>query len=128
MNNTICEFSSDPEQGRRGGSAVLPEIRVTVKKNPLVLFFIAALVAAMLFAGMHMAARIAPTALPRDNSWAASPQTSSFKPSTARPQTLWPARQSRSAQFLATYCGPCKLEMPWFVELQKEYARKVFRS
>src|SRR6202451_4044343 len=23
--------------------------------------------------------------------------------------------------FWATYCGPCKIEMPWFVELQKEY-------
>jgi thiol-disulfide isomerase/thioredoxin len=23
--------------------------------------------------------------------------------------------------FWATYCGPCKVEMPWFVELQKKY-------
>jgi thiol-disulfide isomerase/thioredoxin len=23
--------------------------------------------------------------------------------------------------FWATYCEPCKVEMPWFVELQKEY-------
>jgi thiol-disulfide isomerase/thioredoxin len=24
--------------------------------------------------------------------------------------------------FWATYCEPCKIEMPWFVELQKQYA------
>src|ERR1700686_2393772 len=23
--------------------------------------------------------------------------------------------------FWATYCGPCKIEMPWFVELQREH-------
>lgn len=23
--------------------------------------------------------------------------------------------------FWATYCGPCKIEMPWFVDLQKKY-------
>ncbi|HKT52672.1 MAG TPA: TlpA disulfide reductase family protein [Candidatus Angelobacter sp.] len=25
--------------------------------------------------------------------------------------------------FWATYCGPCKIEMPWFVELQNKYGK-----
>jgi thiol-disulfide isomerase/thioredoxin len=25
--------------------------------------------------------------------------------------------------FWATYCGPCKIEMPWFVELQNQYGK-----
>src|SRR5258708_14754774 len=29
--------------------------------------------------------------------------------------------------FSATYCGPCKIEMPWFVELQKEYGLQGFQ-
>src|SRR5437016_4339345 len=29
--------------------------------------------------------------------------------------------------FWATWCGPCKIEMPWFVELQKEYGPQGFQ-
>jgi thiol-disulfide isomerase/thioredoxin len=29
--------------------------------------------------------------------------------------------------FWATYCEPCKIEMPWFVELQKQYGPEGFQ-
>jgi thiol-disulfide isomerase/thioredoxin len=28
--------------------------------------------------------------------------------------------------FWATWCGPCKIEMPWFEELRKQYAAQGF--
>ena len=38
-----------------------------------------------------------------------------------------PAREGGAANFWATWCGPCKIETPWLVELQNEYGRKVCR-
>jgi thiol-disulfide isomerase/thioredoxin len=28
--------------------------------------------------------------------------------------------------FWATWCGPCKIEMPWFIEFQRQYKDKGF--
>jgi thiol-disulfide isomerase/thioredoxin len=92
------------------------------RRNPAALFFVAALVATMLYIGFHAARR----------------------PDSAGPGSLDPAGKSAPdftlesldgknvslssfrgqvilLNFWATWCGPCKIEMPWFVELQKEY-------
>jgi thiol-disulfide isomerase/thioredoxin len=99
-----------------------------VKRNPLVLFFIAAIVAAMLFAGVRMARDN------RSNSPAKGQLIGNLAPDFEL-QTLEGKNLKLSdlrgkavlLNFWATYCGPCKIEMPWFVELQKEYGPQGFQ-
>jgi thiol-disulfide isomerase/thioredoxin len=99
-----------------------------VKKNPLILFFIAAIVAVMLFAGIRTA---------RNNRMGA-PVKGQLIGSMA-PDFELPSLDGKNLKlsdlrgkavllnFWATYCGPCKIEMPWFVELQKEYGPQGFQ-
>jgi thiol-disulfide isomerase/thioredoxin len=99
-----------------------------VKRNPLLLFFIAAIVAAMLFAAIRMA---------RHNR-ASGPGKGQLMGNLA-PDFELPSLDGKNLKlsdlrgkavllnFWATYCGPCKIEMPWFVELQKEYGPQGFQ-
>jgi len=82
----------------------------------------------MLFAGMHMARKN------RANGPAKGQLMGSVAPDFEL-QTLDGKNLKLSGlrgkavllNFWATYCGPCKLEMPWFVELQKEYGPQGFQ-
>jgi len=99
-----------------------------VKRNPLILFFVAAIVAAMLFAGVRMSRR----------NRAGAPGNGQLMGSLA-PDFELPALDGKKMKlsdlrgkavllnFWATYCGPCKIEMPWFVELQKQYGPQGFQ-
>jgi len=99
-----------------------------VKRNPLILFFIAAIVAAMLFAGIRIARNN------RANGPAKGQLIGNLAPDFEL-QTLDGKSLKLSdlrgkavlLNFWATYCGPCKIEMPWFVELQKEYGPQGFQ-
>ncbi len=99
-----------------------------MKRNPLILFFIAVLVAAMLFAGLRIARR----------NRASGPAKGQLMGNLA-PDFELPALDGKNLKlsglrgkavllnFWATYCEPCKVEMPWFVELQKEYGPQGFQ-
>ena len=99
-----------------------------MKRNPLILFFVAAIVAAMLFAGIRMARNN------RANGPAKGQLIGSLAPDFDL-QTLDGKSMKLSdlrgkavlLNFWATYCGPCKIEMPWFVELQKQYGPQGFQ-
>ena len=99
-----------------------------MKRNPLILFFIAAIVAAMLFAGIRMARHN------RVNGPARGQLIGNLAPDFELPELdgkklkLSDLRgKAVLLNFWATYCGPCKIEMPWFVELQKEYGPQGFQ-
>lgn len=93
------------------------------KRNPAALFFVAAVVAAMLFVGFH-AARKAGAGGPPDSLDPAGKGAPDFTLAAldGKNVTLSSYRgQAVLLNFWATWCGPCKIEMPWFIELQKEY-------
>ena len=92
-----------------------------MKRDPLALVAIAIAVALMLFFGFHMAHRAAGST-PRLAASSVAPDFTlesldgkSMKLSDLRGKAVL-------LNFWATWCSPCKIEMPWFVELQKQYA------
>ncbi|MGA7575691.1 MAG: TlpA disulfide reductase family protein [Terriglobales bacterium] len=99
-----------------------------MRKNPLIPFFIAAIVAVMLFAGIRIA----------HNNRANDPAKGQLMGNLA-PDFELPTLDGKNLKlsdlrgkavllnFWATYCGPCKDEMPWFVELQNEFGPQGFQ-
>jgi len=99
-----------------------------VKRNPLVLFFVAAIVAAMLFAGIRIARNNRASGLGKGQLVGSLAPDFELPALDGKPLKLSDLRgKAVLLNFWATYCGPCKIEMPWFVELQKEYGPQGFQ-
>jgi thiol-disulfide isomerase/thioredoxin len=104
--------------GKYDADASVPSA-ATGRRNPLALAVVAVVVAAMLYFGFHMARRTGPTHSIANSAPAPDFTLQSLDGTNMRLSDL--RGKAVLLNFWATWCGPCKIEMPWFIELQKQY-------
>jgi peroxiredoxin len=91
-------------------------------RSPMALVVVAVIAAAMLYFGVHKARRSGPThpigalgySTPAPDFTLDSPDGRTMHLSDLRGKAVL-------LNFWATWCTPCRVEMPWFVELQNQY-------
>ena len=88
-------------------------------RNPLALVVVAVVAAAMLYFGMHMSRRSAENAGIMKSNPAPDFTLESLDGKNLRLSDL--RGKAVLLNFWATWCGPCKIETPWLVELQNQY-------
>lgn len=98
---------------------VVPPPGTRPNRNPLALVAVALVVAGMLYFGMHMSRRSGPEGFNAKPSDAPDFTLESLDGKSMRLSDL--RGKAVLLNFWATWCGPCKIETPWLVELQNQY-------
>jgi peroxiredoxin len=117
---------NDPVQidpSNQAGGLPLPPPAAGSKRNPLIILFVAVVVAFMLFIGFHLARRSGGNGASIQSDYKGKPAPA-FELKSLDGKTVRLADYRGKAvllNFWATWCQPCKIEMPWFVELQNKY-------
>jgi thiol-disulfide isomerase/thioredoxin len=92
------------------------------KRNPVALLVVAVVAAAMLFFGFHMARRSDGASASLTLTKSAPAPDFTLQSLDGKSMRLSDLRgKAVLLNFWATWCSPCKIEMPWFIELQKQY-------
>lgn len=98
-----------------------------MKRDPAVLILVVLVVSAMLLVGYRMAARSNGNGATTSGPAAKGQPAPEFALQSIEGKTVRLSDLKGKAvlvNFWATWCQPCKIEMPWFVELQKQYANE----
>ena len=97
-----------------------------MKRDPVVLIVIAMVVSLMLVIGINLTRKQPPPAGPEGRGEVAPEfALQSIDGKTVRLSDF--RGKAVLLNFWATWCAPCKIEMPWFVELQKQYGSQGFQ-
>jgi thiol-disulfide isomerase/thioredoxin len=106
-------------------SAAGPADQSTVQPNrrsPLALVVVAVVAAAMLYFGLHAARSSGGSQRPMGMAYGTPAPDFTLESLDGKTVSLSEYKgKAVLVNFWATWCGPCKIETPWLVELQKEY-------
>jgi thiol-disulfide isomerase/thioredoxin len=111
-----ANYSPDP--------AAVPPIQPTApprRRNPVALLVVALVAAGMLYFGFHMARRSG-TDRPLGMGYGTPAPDFTLETLDGKTVSLSSLRgKAVLVNFWATWCGPCKIETPWLVEMQNQY-------